>query len=205
MSRSERVDLDKKYPENAESWNQYDGFEESKKSNSYFGNSNVVNASKYIADFFIDLEISILEVGAGNCWASRIIYYCLKQNPKRFIATDLFDCGDAMEKVDYIEFYDKLSSDQAVKKFGSEVNTLLLVSPPPNNPMDFYAIREWSKLDGKRYIIYLGELGASDGCDGMYLYMMEHPKYELVLGRMIEEKKDIFGGACEKELFIFEN
>jgi hypothetical protein len=194
MSRMTRINLNDKYPVGKQYWLDCDCREDALP-NSYFGKENLIRASEYIREFFRDKSVSVLEVGCGNCWASKIIFDVT--NSSKFIATDLFDTPKRFT-YDEIEYHTDIPAEKAVQVFGNVTNVLLLVSPPPNNPMDFYAVREWDKLEGKRYIIYCGELGASDGCDGMYIHMMEHPKYKLVLRELISSRLDSFGGPCEK-------
>jgi hypothetical protein len=86
-----------------------------------------------------------------------------------------------------------------------------MISPPPvtedaaNGYGDYFAVKKWLELPiSNKYIIFVGELGASDGSTGMYKYMLNHPKLKLVVRSMIYLGKDIFDGKCEKELFIFE-
>ena len=101
--------------------------------------------------------------------------------------------------------FDKLPSEKAVIKYGKEVNVLLLISPLPNNYMDYYAIKEFELIGGK-YIVYIGELGASDGGEGMYNYMINESSWKLLSRDLLLKTRDIlFGGDVEKEIFLFEN
>jgi hypothetical protein len=75
---------------------------------------------------------------------------------------------------------------------------------------DYYACKDWIDMTKKRddkittFIIFIGELGASDGSLGMYKFLMEHNKLKLeVREHLHSPKKDMFGGPIEKELFIF--
>jgi hypothetical protein len=158
-------------------------------------------ACEGMRSFHWEFPLKILEVGCGNCGASRMLVENL--HPVIYNATDLYGYPIRKRLPSPIRLTTNISSDMAVKRFGYESNTLVLVSPPPQSPMDFVAIREWERLDGRRYIIYMGELGASDGCEGMYRYMMHHPRFKLEHRSMIHRLKDVFGGWCEKELFIF--
>lgn len=85
---------------------------------------------------------------------------------KKFIATDLYD-----HQYKELEIVTNLPSEEAVKKFGEECDLLMLISPVPDNFMDYYAIKEFEnfeKVDDKKYVLFFGELGASDGGPGMY-------------------------------------
>ena len=146
-------------------------------------------------------KINILEVGSGNGHNSLFVKSLIEKDLKvdlTFIATDLQEHPDQEMKIH------KLPAEKAVQKHGNESNVLLLISPPPNCYMDYYAIKEFesSKSDPK-YIIYFGELGASDGGNGMYQYMMNLSKWSLLQREMIYDAKDSLGGPLEKELFLF--
>jgi hypothetical protein len=54
-----------------------------------------------------------------------------------------------------------------------------------------------------KYIIFVGELGASDGSSGMYLYMLHNTIWKLEIRETISDVPDVFGGIIEKEVFIF--
>ena len=72
---------------------------------------------------------------------------------------------------------------------------------------DYYACHDYieqTKKGNRRYIIIIGELGASDGSEGIYKYMIEHPSLKIAYRIMLISCFDIFGGPLEKELFIFE-
>jgi len=146
-------------------------------------------------------NLNILEVGSGNghnsLFVKTLIEKELKINPT-FIATDLQEHSDQEMKIL------KLSSERAVRHYGDKSNILLLISPPPNCYMDYYAISEFeSSTSDPKYIIYFGELGASDGGVGMYQYMMNLSKWNLVQRDMIYKMTDSYGGPLEKELFLF--
>jgi len=69
---------------------------------------------------------------------------------------------------------------------------------------DYFACRDFIKnIDREKYIVFIGELGASDGSEGMYLYLLEKPMLTCSSRIMIYLGKDSFGGNLEKELFIF--
>lgn len=73
---------------------------------------------------------------------------------------------------------------------------------------DYFAIRAWERVgfgDTKKdkYLIFVGELGASDGSDGLYDYLMRSRVWKIVCRKMLFQGLDILGGPCEKELFIF--
>ena len=85
----------------------------------------------------------------------------------------------------------------------------MMVSPPPesldDNPLygDYFTIREWTNVESAKLFIFIGEMGASDGSEGLYYYMTNHPVWKLDYRKMLYSCEDILGGPCEKELFIF--
>ena len=70
---------------------------------------------------------------------------------------------------------------------------------------DYFACKKFiaTKKGENKYIIFVGELGASDGSDGMYLYMLTHTRLKLLGRKMIQKGLDNFGGPLEKEVFLF--
>lgn len=86
-----------------------------------------------------------------------------------------------------------------------------MVSPPPVTEKDefgyadYFAIKQWTNIPSTKYIIIVGELGASDGSAGMYKYMLENEIWALKCREKVLFKIDeIFGGTIEKEVFIFD-
>lgn len=157
------------------------------------------------------VELNILEVFAGNCCASQIIYNAVKEKVVSWICTDAinFDKPIFPNKMKF----EQLHTVEAVNKFGQEANVLLLISPPPyptpsNKDLgygDYYACYDFLALNIKdRYIIFIGELGASDGSQGMYKYLTTHPNLDIIARVMLDNKPDVFGEPGEKELFIFQ-
>jgi hypothetical protein len=82
-----------------------------------------------------------------------------------------------------------------------------MISPPPNNYSnyaDYFAIKEWAKVPTAKLFIFIGELGASDGSEGLYDYMIEdNMDWKLDCRKMLYHGYDNMGGDVEKELFIF--
>jgi hypothetical protein len=169
----------------------------------FLDESCLIIAGQKIGEFFknISFEPHILEVCAGNGKSSFIIRIeILNFIDCPMISTDLYhyDNIDSSHIVN-----SNIDSSNAVDLYGEDTNTLLLVSPPPGFYVDYFAISKWEKLSGERYILYLGELGASDGGEGMYKYMLESPIWKLELRYMLSKNVDCFGSPVEKELFIF--
>ncbi len=165
-------------------------------------------------------EIKVLEIMAGNGMASKYmkegLIQCLNEGSEYFWkSTELqnvpeleVECEDGyLSKVNYdvdsdIEF--ELDANEAVVKHGTVFDTLLMISPPPGNGYgDYFAIKKWTELSNSKYIVIVGELGASDGSEGMYKYMMENPIWKCKYNPMLCQAIDVFGGPIEKQLFIF--
>jgi hypothetical protein len=217
------VDIDLKYDLYKASWYEQKYLEKSVNQNlkdkTTLHVDTLEKAGSIIAEFVSTNElpkINILEIMAGNCLASKIIYESIgKKNQKKinsWKATDLQDFSEIIAPLDStiisVEF--NIDCVTAVKNYRTNYNTLLIVSPPPSNTNDnsgygdYFAIKEWTQLLNAKYIIFIGELGASDGSGGMYKYMMEHNIWKLKVRELLLKTKDVFGGPCEKEIFIFE-
>jgi hypothetical protein len=150
----------------------------------------------------IPVPLRILEVGSGSGLASKIMtdHFTKSKIDHIIIKTDI--ATNESLKIEGIET--GLLSHEAVKKYGNVSNVLLLISPPPSCHMDYYAIKEFELQPGdEKYVIYLGELGASDGGEGMYKYMMNDSVWDLIHEELLSQKIDSFGGPCEKCLYIF--
>ncbi len=154
---------------------------------------SVINA--YIALSNMSYPV-VLEVGSGNGLVTSIIQ---KLTKLKIIATDLIK----YDKLFYdVEAY--LPSHEAVKKYESKFDILLLVCPLPNCYMDYYAIKEYElQKSTKKCVIFVGELGGAEGGPGMYQYMLYKSAWKLAFRDVLERRPDTFGGLCEKEIFIF--
>jgi len=200
-------DLDDKYEEYKKTWLQVAPMFSPPGGDSTLGTVTLSRAGKYIREYFIDKSpLSILEVMAGNGRASNVVFNELKDSIKitKWTATEL----QAPEQVSGdISIITNCDGVEAVSTYGTDHNTLLLISPPPSTSEggygDYFAIKKWTELSNSEYIIFVGELGASDGSDGMYKYMMKHPVWTCVDRKMVFSGIDLFGGAIEKEVFIF--
>jgi hypothetical protein len=179
----------------------------------------IITAGEFIKTYFeshpINGGLQILDIFSGNCQASLIVHNSINSFGRTWICTDIIDFKSKPEfPVNMI--FDKLNPVGAVEKYGSQSNILLMISPPPfPNPSakdlgyaDYYSCFDYIAQTLKdhsvaKYIIFVGELGASDGSKGMYKYLIEHPNLDLVCREMLTMDPDIFGDPCEKELFIF--
>jgi hypothetical protein len=180
--------------------------------------SVVMKAGKILSDKLLLLgkkEINVLEIMAGNCSGSRILFNTVKKivSVKKWISTDIIDFTKKI-KEEEIEFY-KLNGLKSVRKFTNEADILLLMCPPPNklimnnciNPMalcDYYSIVEFIDLNaGKgKLIVMIGEIGASSATEGMYHFMLGNSKIKLTHREMLISTHNQFG-IVEMEIFIF--
>jgi len=150
-------------------------------------------------------DLKILEIMAGNCRASQIIQKEITGKYKSWKMTDIGDYSTKSEQLDAV---------CAVEKYGKVYNTLLLICPPPGSAEhlgqqssygDYYACKKFIEMENgeQRYIFFIGELGNSDGSQGMYLYMMKHPSLILEFRHPFLITTDHLEGPVEKEVFVF--
>tara|TARA_B110000037_G_C17093522_1_gene495015 strand:+ start:1474 stop:2112 length:639 start_codon:yes stop_codon:yes gene_type:complete len=144
-------------------------------------------------------KINILEVGSGNGFNTKLIYNNLSKYIDELKATDIQIHSPSYFKIE------KLKSHDAVYKYGKDIDILMLISPPCIGFMDYYAIKTYELLnsDKDKYVIYIGELGASDGATGMYKYMMEESEWNLIKSVEFSETMLMYGEYCVKEVFLF--
>jgi hypothetical protein len=206
-------DLDSKYEDYKKSWIESCKEFSPPNGKSTLGKDVLESATRAIRDYFIGKSrLSILEIMAGNGCASEIISNKLKTdlNIEKWTATDIQNLPQSSS----IPVISECDSVEAISRYGKTHNTLLMISPPPstyspNGPIsgygDYFAVKKWTELDNSQYIIIIGELGASDGSEGMYGFMMSHPVWKCVERKMAYLGVDhLFGGNIEKEVFIFE-
>lgn len=180
------------------------------KGGSTLGSYTLEKAAKLILTYltnnhYID-NCRILDVFSGNGVASNIIQTILNVEMK---STDALDLSRVTDDSSYPVEYNLTGADAVRKYARHNYNTLLMVSPPPSSPEeenygDYYTIREWSKVKSAKLFIFIGEMGASDGSEGLYHYMMhDNPYWKLGERHMLYKASDGCGGNVEKELFIF--
>lgn len=166
--------------------------------------------------------VNILEPFAGNGIGSKIIYDTLNKHITLQSTTISIKSTDIQDLTQYItsnshpvEF--GLNSVETIKKYGSDgYNILMMISPPPCATMnehdlpktfgygDYFAIREWENIPSAKLLVFVGELGASDGSEGLYKYLIENnPNWKLESRQIIYLGNDCFGLNVEKEIFIF--
>ena len=180
---------------------------------------NIIKAATLMKEFFksVDLKMKVLEIMAGNCAASSIVHTILNDQIDVWLSTDIISYSTKLSSIPFQECH----SVEAVEKHSSDKNVLLLISPPPAGEYDiieekftelqgygdYYACHDFiekAKCSSEdKYIVFVGELGASDGSIGMYNYMISHSNLELVERVMLQKSPNQFGDFIEKELFIF--
>ena len=72
---------------------------------------------------------------------------------------------------------------------------------------DYYACKDFigqTESGMKKQIVFIGELGASDGSPGMYNYMLRHPRLKLSLRKVLYKRNYPVFGPVEKEVFVFD-
>ena len=154
------------------------------------------------AKFFqkIDIKLKVLEVFSGNGVASMMIYDAIKSLVTSFTSTDILDMKKFYTSPG-IEF-GQFSAPEAVERYGAKANVLLMVSPIPGNHFqDLYAIIGFMQqhLGTVFFIVFVGELGASDGSEGIYDYMDKHPEVEIISWSSIAKKGEKKIGDTQRD------
>lgn len=160
-------------------------------------------------------KVKILEPFAGNGVATKIIYSKIIQvnNKIKYIASDLQNlknCSDS--KLSYpVEF--GINCIDSICKHENECEILMLICPPPSiySPGtipegfgDYYSLKKWTELN-KKVFIFVGELGRTDGTEGMYKFLMNHPVWKLAEHKVLQEGSDLFERHISRDIYIFEN
>jgi hypothetical protein len=192
----------------------------------------VIKAGNFLTDFLVKTKLEnlkILEIMAGNCAGSRTLYKTIekKVSIEEWICTDIIDYKKTIKE--NIKFH-KIDALTSISRFHETIDILLLMCPPPNpvystkdviengktvtkyfiNSIalcDYYPIVDFikfTKLNKKqKYIIFIGEMGASDGTEGIYDFMLNNTDINLVYREMIFTTLTTDYGIVEKELFVF--
>jgi hypothetical protein len=175
---------------------------------------SLADAAELIRYFFAKNSITnliVLDIFSGNCSASLIIKNILGPRILSWMCTDVIDF-DSRTYLSNDMYFECLHSVDAVAKYGATADVLIMISPTPFPRKDtkdlgygdYYACHDFIGAKNK-YIIFIGELGASDGSSGMYKYMLQNPNLELLFRQMLKGypiEQELFG-PIEKELFIF--
>lgn len=182
--------------------------------------SVVLSAGKIMGETLSKFEKSewkILEIMAGNCCGSRLLFGSTRKIIPIFqwICTDIIDYKKTIKEPEI--HFEKLDGIDSVSKYFDSVDVLVMMCPPPSyvmydnkvNPLclcDFYPIIDWiamaKKVHVNKFIVYIGELGGSDGTEGMYIFMLNNPDLILECRQMLITGHNQFG-IIEKEIFIF--
>ena len=163
------------------------------------------------------LKLRVLEPFCGNGVASAILNAALVPFVDVWISTDILT--PTSPSFQGFGVFKEMDAVVSVKEH-PYANLLLLVAPPPAEPPplvlppprtiptfqgygDYFACRDFIQQSTKRrYIVFIGELSAGDGSQGMLRYLTEHKQLTLVcrkeLCRMTIAKLTL----C-KELFLF--
>lgn len=110
----------------------------------------------------IKTKPNILEVGAGNGW-----------NTKKLQNVSLHDwtVTDAQKHEPSYCLIDIIDANEAITKYKNEWNTLLMVSPTPNESWSLDAIKHAMTVNDHFFLIFFGEMGYSDGSPGTDLFL----------------------------------
>jgi hypothetical protein len=205
--------IDSNYEEYKKAWHSdkllsLAGSEDQKSPGSTLFVSIISLACDRIVEFFkiSETKLSVLEVMAGNGYGSNLLYDGLSQKLGQieWTATEI----QKLKPQGKLPIISECDAVDAVGRYGSKHNTLLMMSPPPGSSFanygDYFAINAWAKLDNSKFVIIIGELGASDGSEGMYKYMLENPVWICKDRNVIYDAIDMLGGPILKEVFIFE-
>ena len=133
-----------------------------------------------------EIQLKILEIMCGNCVATKIIIESLKDRVESIISTDIVEYSTRLilENVNF----SKANAVEAVEQHGCDTNVLLICSSPPeNNYCDLYAIKDYiDQANETKYIIFIGELGMSDGSQGIDKFMKEESSLEEIYKKNFE-------------------
>lgn len=170
--------------------------------------NSLIKAAQIISNYFKYnnmTDLNILEPYAGNGYASKIFKDELsKQFNVKMKSTDITNFNETSnENCHNVEF--GINSYETVVKYNDDYDILLLNSvSPSNNYSDFFCINKWLENSNSKYLIFNGELGASDGSEGLYHYLLTTCSNVLKLRcRGVYYNFTIFGDKCDKEVFIF--
>ena len=155
------------------------------------------------------VDLNILEIMAGNCFASELVYEQLSTPPKplnivKWLATDIRNWRSQFKSVRPLSekiYFEELDTVDAIAKVAKESklgiaipNILLCISPPPmlptanlsdcTNYADYYACKDYIKLcvetqSKNNYIVFFGEIGQSDGSSCMDSWLSENKSLSL--------------------------
>ena len=218
QSRQEKLpeNIDELYEEKKQLWNPEDvsknSVNQSTKGESTISKEVLEDASSFLLMYLKNNNVhnpKIIEPYAGNGVASNIFNKTIKKEFPEIIhkCTDILDHTSTTEyELSYpVEF--GLNSVETIQKYGHESNILMMISPPPSGKIpefsDYFCLKKWTELKNSVLFVFVGELSASDGSDGMYHHLLNHDIWKLDARKLILNTLDVFGLPCEKEIFIF--
>ena len=148
-------------------------------------------------------KASVLEVCAGNGYTSELLRRQLVADAQllKYRATELFS-GEQK----FTESLERgLASEAAVKKYASDFNVLVMIAPPHNSYADYYAIKEFELVESKspKHLLYVGEIGQCDGCEGMDKYLFGGSGWKLLHQATVFKFVDILGAASSRNAHFF--
>jgi hypothetical protein len=157
--------------------------------------------------------LRVLEVYSGNGFATQSFQEGMLQGGvvswAEWISTDIHDYGASQ----VAKTFHLLDAVSAVKSFGSQANVLLMISPPPcpqsvpSAFCDYFAIEDFIAMpqegDTPRYIVLVGEIGRSDGTEGLGLHLKTHDKLYEVIMHTISEAPTLFGDTVVKSIAVY--
>lgn len=164
-------------------------------------------------------KCGVLEVCAGNGYTSELLRRQLAEERRLsgYFATDLYKS----KKKFTASLESGLSSDRAVRKYHGRYNVLVMIAPPCGSYADYYAIKALEDIEDRRsspttaiteggryrnsrkYCLYIGEIGLSDGGVGMFHYMLHGSRWTLLQSIIIDSHCDMFGALSEKKAYFF--
>lgn len=157
------------------------------------------HAGKFTQEYFAEVgeELKILEVFAGNRSASVAFADAFEPgiDITNWVVTDAVDYPGA----EPINHFCKMDAVSAVNTYGPAANVLLMIAAPKNYA-DYYSLRNFiaQKSEfGRRWFIFIGELGGEHGSPGMWNYCHTNINLRRVLCESIVL-------ASEKKIYIFE-
>ncbi len=170
-------------------------------------------AAVYMDKFFAPIAaangpLRVLEVGSGNCIASKIVYDKLKDIVSSWTCTDVIDYNH-----DNGMTFHQLHAVDAVAQYGATADILVLICPAPpaferpNGGIEVFS-DYWSCEDfieqttSPRYIVFVGEMGAMDGTPGIDEYLYGHPRLTSVTHATVSVVENWLGRRC-REITIF--
>lgn len=174
----------------------------------------ILRAASVIISGILPNHLTVLEVFAGNGRAGEIISENMKYT--QWMATDILPHHENVVNRKHEPKFRQLDALSAVSLYGDSHDVLLMICPPPclhnfrdtgsadlGGYADYYACRAFL-AKGKGCIIFIGELGRSDGSPGMYRYLLTNDKLQLLHRETLAEHEDILGDPVIKEIFIFQ-